>query len=77
MQQALINFGFPIPSGADGVFGASTERALKAFQKANGLGVSGRTFPSTMRALGVVAVAAADRAGRRCTAVAGERAARP
>ena len=59
VQQALIKFGFPIPSGADGVFGASTERALKAFQNANGLGVSGRTFPSTMRALGVVAVAAA------------------
>ncbi len=30
-----------------------------AFQKANGLGVSGRTYPSTMRVLGVVAVAAA------------------
>ena len=64
VQQALINFGFPIASGADGVFGASTERALKAFQKANGLGVSGRTYPSTMRALGVVAVAAAAPAAR-------------
>ena len=64
VQQALINFGFPIASGADGIFGASTERALKAFQKANGLGVSGRTYPSTMRVLGVVALAAAAAAPR-------------
>ena len=58
VQQALINFGFPIASGADGVFGASTERALKAFQKANGLGVSGRTYPATLRVLGVSATPA-------------------
>ena len=58
VQQALINFGWPIASGADGVFGASTERALKAFQKANGLGVSGRTYPATLRVLGVSATPA-------------------
>ena len=58
VQQALINFGWPITSGADGVFGASTERALKAFQKANGLGVSGRTYPATLRVLGVSATSA-------------------
>ena len=57
VQQALTKLGFPV--AADGVFGATTERALMAFQRASGLGVSGRTYPATMRVLGVTAAAPA------------------
>ena len=41
VQQSLIAAGFPVASGADGVFGAGTERALKLFQQAKCLGVTG------------------------------------
>lgn len=42
MQQLLIAKGFSCgTAGADGSFGANTEKAVKAFQKANGLGQDG------------------------------------
>ena len=42
MQTLLIGYGFSFGSyGADGIFGAGTGKALKAFQKANGLVVDG------------------------------------
>lgn len=42
LQSALINAGYDVgTSGADGVFGAKTASAVKAYQKANGLSVDG------------------------------------
>jgi peptidoglycan hydrolase-like protein with peptidoglycan-binding domain len=42
MQWLLIRNGYDMEGyGADGSFGGATERALKAFQEANGLEVDG------------------------------------
>ena len=42
MQLLLIGYGFPMEGyGADGSFGGATERALKAYQSANGLEADG------------------------------------
>lgn len=43
MQIMLIDLGYSCgSSGADGIFGADTKKALKKFQKANGLEVDGK-----------------------------------
>ncbi len=52
MQLLLIGYGFEMKNGgktygADGSFGAATENAVKAFQKAKGLGVDGSCGPKT------------------------------
>jgi peptidoglycan hydrolase-like protein with peptidoglycan-binding domain len=39
---------------ADGVFGPKTKRALKNYQRRNGLRVTGRTNTATLRSLGLV-----------------------
>ena len=41
LQESLIAAGFTPKGGADGHFGPATETALKAFQKAEGLAISG------------------------------------
>jgi len=46
IQQALLDKGYD-PKGVDGIFGANTEKAVKAFQKANGLTVDGKVGPKT------------------------------
>jgi peptidoglycan hydrolase-like protein with peptidoglycan-binding domain len=37
IQQALIDLGYSLPSGSDGIFGPETEKAVLAFQKRNHL----------------------------------------
>jgi peptidoglycan hydrolase-like protein with peptidoglycan-binding domain len=54
VQQALVNQGISLPGGADGVFGAGTTSALKAFQTAKGLPATGVVDEATARALGLV-----------------------
>lgn len=47
LQLALVDLGLPMPASTrspgtmDGIFGAETERTVKAFQTANGLTVDG------------------------------------
>jgi hypothetical protein len=57
MQTLLIGYGFSCGSyGADGSFGAATDNALRAFQKANGLSVDGCCGPKSWgKLLGVSA----------------------
>jgi cell wall-associated NlpC family hydrolase len=53
VQQAIIAMGWPLARGADGVFAASTQRALMAIQRANGLIVTGSMNIATARLLGL------------------------
>lgn len=42
MQEQLENFGYDLGSyGADGIYGADTEKAVRAYQSDNGLDVDG------------------------------------
>lgn len=63
LQRALARDGFD-PGPLDGKFGSGTERAVRAFQRANGLDVDGVVGPHTRRALsgGVVAPSPAQSA---------------
>ena len=52
MQILLIGYGFTMGDyGADGSFGGATDRALKAFQEANGLEVDGSCGRKTWKKL--------------------------
>ena len=63
LQSALKQLGFD-PRGTDGIFGAGTEAAVKAFQKTKGLSPDGIAGPNTMAALQAsAAVAGADVSG--------------
>jgi peptidoglycan hydrolase-like protein with peptidoglycan-binding domain len=57
LQQRLSDLGFD-PNGIDGNFGPGTEKAVRAFQQAKGLGVDGKVGPNTMAALKPAADAA-------------------
>jgi len=50
LQRLLLSYLYPITS-LDGVFGAETERAVKAFQAENGLTADGVVGSATWRAL--------------------------
>ena len=47
LQQRLMELGYPLPSGADGVFGVETQTAVKEFQRSNGLQVDGHVGQAT------------------------------
>ena len=51
LQQLLINAGFDVGGGVDGIYGTMTANAVKRFQQAKGLGVTGRVDSATMQAL--------------------------
>ena len=55
VQKALIAAGVRVAGGADGIFGASTTRAISAFQTAKNLTATGRLDQPTAIALGVMA----------------------
>jgi peptidoglycan hydrolase-like protein with peptidoglycan-binding domain len=58
LQRQIIASGFPVVGGADGVFGVLTANALRSFQNANGLGVTGVVDAATAAALGKAAAPA-------------------
>jgi murein DD-endopeptidase MepM/ murein hydrolase activator NlpD len=70
VQQAIIKMGWPLARGADGVFGASTQRALMAIQRANGLKVTGATNIATARLLGLTQAPTAQSAAQPATQAA-------
>lgn len=53
MQKALINAGYWMEGGHDGIFGPATVKVLEAFQKAKGLAVTGQVDAATTAALGL------------------------
>ena len=53
VQQALIERGYALIGGADGVFGSATETLVRTFQKANGLTVTGVVDAATAARLGL------------------------
>jgi len=52
LQQMLTDLGF-LNDKVDGIFGAKTEKAVKAFQKEYGLNADGIAWPQTIHTLGV------------------------
>ncbi len=46
-QQAIMDAGFTVVGGADGIYGALTANAVKSFQNANGLPVTGAVDEAT------------------------------
>ena len=51
-QETLRDFGYT-PGPSDGMMGFSTASALRAFQRQEGLRVTGRANPETLAALGI------------------------
>jgi hypothetical protein len=51
VQQALVALGIPVEGGADGLFGAGSEAAVKVFQASKNLSVDGVVGPGTLKAL--------------------------
>ena len=52
VQQKLIRWGY-LNGKADGIFGAATEKAVRYFQRKNGLQEDGIVGPATFEALGM------------------------
>lgn len=51
LQQLLINAGVDVGGGVDGIYGAMTANAVKRFQQAKGLPVTGKADSATLQAL--------------------------
>lgn len=51
VQELLVKSGFLKDKDVDGIFGRGTEKAVKDFQKANGLGADGIVGKNTWKAL--------------------------
>lgn len=64
---ASNNRDMSLPTGADGIFGANTEKSVKAFQKANGIPETGVADPVTLRALQQAMAGAAPSQSRPAT----------
>ena len=55
LQQTLVDLGYTVAGGVDGVFGLATANALSQFQYAKGLKVNARVDEATVAALGTPA----------------------
>ena len=62
LQQKLKDLGFD-PNGVDGNFDLGTDKAVRAFQQAKGLGVDGQVGPGTLAALNAAGGAASTSGG--------------
>ena len=51
LQQSLTAAGIAVAGGADGIFGPGTEQAVRTFQQAKGLAVTGRADAATLSAV--------------------------
>jgi peptidoglycan hydrolase-like protein with peptidoglycan-binding domain len=54
VQNALMDAGFTVVGGADGIYGALTANAVKSFQNANGLALTGEVDDATAQLLELV-----------------------
>ena len=62
IQTKLKSWGY-YSGSVDGVYGSATEKAVRAFQKKNGLTVDGKAGPQTLKAMGISAGSAASSGG--------------
>jgi peptidoglycan hydrolase-like protein with peptidoglycan-binding domain len=62
LQQALLRSGISVTGGADGIFGAGTVAAVKAFQQAKGISPTGVVDAATASALALTGAAPAPAA---------------
>jgi peptidoglycan hydrolase-like protein with peptidoglycan-binding domain len=54
LQQTLMDAGFTVVGGADGIFGVLTANAVRSFQNANGLGQTGQVDDATAKVLATI-----------------------
>ena len=59
IQSKLKSWGY-YSGSVDGIYGSATEKAVRAFQKKNGLTVDGKAGPQTLKAMGISAGSAAS-----------------
>ena len=62
IQTRLKNWGY-YSGSVDGVYGSATEKAVREFQRKNGLTVDGKAGPQTLKAMGVSSGSAAGDSG--------------
>jgi peptidoglycan hydrolase-like protein with peptidoglycan-binding domain len=53
VQRAILNLGWHVPGGADGIFGTATQSVVMLVQRTNGIAASGEIDAATARALGL------------------------
>ena len=63
IQTKLRDWGYN-PGKVDGIYGAQTEKAVRAFQKKNGLSVDGIAGPATLKAMGIYSSSGGSSVGR-------------